>query len=427
MPTIRLIARDKFLHQTVRSLFPEYRFSGDDKPDLLIAELCPERDCPGAAAIRQLREGDQNTPVIVISTSNSAAVTQQAVRLRVDDFFSLPAQGDEFRMSVVAMAEGREAPARISEQGHRLIGSGASISALRKYVARVSLTDSSVLILGETGTGKELVAESIHQSSARRNKPFVPVNAAAVPDSLFESELFGYEKGAFTGAYTKSQGKLRQAHGGTIFFDEIGDIGPGAQAKLLRAIESREVYPLGASHAYSVDVRLIAATNREIDSLVDSDEFRRDLFYRLDVVRIEMPALRNNREDIPELVDHFIETFNRRFDRQVSGFQSDAMELLVAYDWPGNIRQLRNVVEACFVNATSDEIEVRDFPPHFRADLERKLEPQDRSGLLRTLQAANWNISRAAWQLRCSRMTVYRKMARYRISRDDVSLLARKA
>lgn len=421
MPVIRIIAKDKTLHQLVRSLLSDYTISGEAVPDLLVAELSAERDCAGAEGIRKLREANRKSRVIVISGGNPAEVTQQAVRLRVDDFFTLPAQADAFRASVDALMAGKEAPTRIPEHHTGIIGNSSNMVALRKYVARVALTDSNVLILGETGTGKELVAELIHKSGARRDKPFVAVNAAAVPDSLFESELFGYEKGAFTGAYAKSQGKLRQANGGTIFFDEIGDIASSAQAKLLRAIESREVYPLGACRGTSIDVRLIAATNRDIDALVGSREFRQDLFYRLDVVRVEMPPLRSNREDIPPLLTHFLETFNRRFRRNVRGFQSDAAELLAWYDWPGNIRQLRNVVEACLVNASSDWIEIADFPAHFRMELESKLDPGSRGSLMRALQTSNWNISRTAWQLQCSRMTVYRRMARYRISRNDAA------
>ncbi len=422
MPVIRLIASDKSLHQIVRSLLPEYVISNDRNCDLLVAELSAGRDSRGAEEIRKLREANQKSRVIVISGRASAEVTQQAVRLRVDDFFTLPSQADAFKSSVSALVAGKEVPINSLEQQTGLIGDSANMVALRRYVARVALTDSNVLILGETGTGKELVATLIHNSGARRDKPFVAVNAAAVPDSLFESEFFGYEKGAFTGAYTKSQGKLRQAQGGTIFFDEIGDIGSGAQAKLLRAIEAREVYPLGACRGTSIDVRLIAATNREIDELVGTQQFRQDLFYRLDVVRIEMPPLRNNREDIPQLLMHFVETFNQRFGRKVKGFQSDAAELLTLYDWPGNIRQLRNLVEACFVNASSDQLEICDFPAHFRAELESKLDPDSRGSLIRALQASGWNISHAAWRLHCSRMTVYRKMARYQISRNENSL-----
>jgi DNA-binding NtrC family response regulator len=320
---------------------------------------------------------------------------------------------------VAALIAGQEAPIRSFDHEPVLIGDSADMVALRRYVARVAMTDSNVLILGETGTGKELVAELIHKSGARSNKPLVAVNAAAIPDSLFESELFGYEKGAFTGAYNKSQGKLRQAHCGTIFFDEIGDIAAGAQAKLLRAVETHEVYPLGATRGSRIDVRLIAATNRDIDAMVGSQQFRQDLFYRLDVVRIEMPTLRNNRDDIPKLLKHFVETFNIRFCRKVKGFHEAAAELLSLYEWPGNIRQLRNLVEACFVNTTSDYLGICDFPSHFRTELENKLEFGSRKGLIRALQACNWNISHAAWRLRCSRMTVYRRMARYHISRSE--------
>jgi DNA-binding NtrC family response regulator len=424
MPVIRIVAKDRSLHQVVRSLLSDYTLSVDQTPDLLVAEVFSDHDCPGVDEIRKLREVNQKIRIIVISRVASAEVTRRAVRLGVDDFFTLPTQSDAFKSSVAALIEGKEAPIRSLETEGGLIGNSPNMVALRRYVSRVALTDSNVLILGETGTGKELVAELIHKSGARSDKPYVAVNAAAVPDSLFESELFGYEKGAFTGAHAKSAGKLRQAHGGTIFFDEIGDIGSGAQAKLLRAIESREVYPLGATHGTHIDVRLIAATNRDIDSLVSSQLFRLDLFYRLDVVRIEMPPLRNNREDIPVLLNHFVEKFNRRFRRQIRGFQADAAEILELYDWPGNIRQLRNLVEACFVNATSDQLGICDFPSHFRAEVESKLDPDSRSGLIRALQACNWNISQAAWRLHCSRMTVYRKMARYQISRNEAGLAA---
>ncbi len=420
MPLLQINISDSPLQQIVRTLLREYSFHTDCTPDLLIVQLFPERDCPGAEAIRKLREQNQKLRVIVVSRTASAEVTQQAVRLRVDDFFTLPAQADAFTASVAALMAGQEAPIRALDHERVLIGDSANMVSLRRYVARVAMTDSNVLILGETGTGKELVAELIHRSGARSDKPFVAVNAAAIPDSLFESELFGYEKGAFTGAYTKSQGKLRQAHCGTVFFDEIGDIGCGAQAKLLRAIESREVYPLGATRGSRIDVRLIAATNRDIGALVGSQEFRQDLFYRLDVVRIEMPPLRNNSDDIPKLLDHFIATFNRRFCRQVQGFKAEAAELLALYEWPGNIRQLRNLVEACFVNTTSDCLGVCDFPPHFRAELESKLDLSSRTGLIKALQACNWNISHAAWRLHCSRMTVYRRMARYQISRHEL-------
>lgn len=421
MPLIQITTAEDFLQQTVRALLREYTIDNDRTPDLLIVQLLPDRDCPGARAIRELREQNQKLRVIVISPTASAEITQQAVRLRVDDFFTLPAQAEAFKVSVAALLAGQEAPIRSFDHEPVLIGESKSMVALHRYVARVAMTDSNVLILGETGTGKELVAELIHKTGARSDKPFVAVNAAAIPDSLFESELFGYEKGAFTGAYNKSQGKLRQAHCGTIFFDEIGDIASSAQAKLLRAIESHEVFPLGATRGSRIDVRLIAATNRNIDDLVVSQEFRQDLFYRLDVVRIEMPALRDNREDIPKLLNHFVATFNRRFGRQVKGFQAEAAELLNLYAWPGNIRQLRNLVEACFVNTTSDYLGICDFPSHFRAELESKLDLSSRTGLIRALRACNWNISHAAWRLHCSRMTVYRRMARYQISRTSVS------
>lgn len=417
MHTIRLIVRNASLYTIVRELLPGCAIGGESEPELLVAELTGERACPGAEAIRMLRKTCPDIPVVVISAGCSTAVTQQAVRLHVDDFFTLPADGAGFRDSVTTLLAGEKSSAPQREQQGGLLGNSAAMVGLRKYVARVALTDSSVLIMGETGTGKELVANQIHKCGARRDKPFVAVNVTAVPDALLESELFGYEKGAFTGAYARHPGKLRQAHGGTIFFDEIGDIGPGAQVKLLRALESGEVQPLGARSGMRVDVRVVAATNRDLGTMVRAGEFRQDLFYRLDVVRIEMPPLRDIREDLPRLLAHFVETFNRRFKRTVRGFDPKVAALLADYEWPGNIRQLRNLVESCFVNASSDLIGIKDLPTHFRLEVEAGLDPQSLGSLLRALEASDWNITRAAWHLRCSRMTVYRKMAQFRVAR----------
>jgi transcriptional regulator with PAS, ATPase and Fis domain len=280
------------------------------------------------------------------------------------------------------------------------------------------MTDSSVLITGETGTGKELVAEFIHKSGARRNKPFVCVNSAALPDSLLESELFGFEKGAFTGAVNKYPGRLRMAHNGTIFFDEIGDLSLGAQAKLLRAIESREVFPLGGWRSVSIDVRLIAATNRDLDTATAAGAFRQDLFYRLNVVRIELPPLRNRKEDIPRLVEHFVGVNNRELRRHVAGFHPEALALLKSYDWPGNIRELRNVVEVAFINTCTEQIDVCDLPDPLRRSFHKQVKTDSRETLVNTLLATNWNISRVAYEMQCSRMTVYRKMAQHQIFRS---------
>jgi DNA-binding NtrC family response regulator len=417
MTCVRTVVADSSLKQTVRSLMDHPAASATERPSLLIVELSGEADCRGAAAVREMRARDPNLRVVAVSRHDASAITQQAVRLGIDDYFRLPDEAADFKRAAAALLSGIDAPAKSSPQQNVLLGDSIQMASLRKYVARVAMTDSSVVITGETGTGKELVAELIHKSGARRNKPFICVNSAALPDTLLESELFGFEKGAFTGAQARHQGKLQQAHGGTIFFDEVGDLSLSSQAKVLRAIESREIHPLGSWRGVAVDIRLIAATNRDLEAITQKGEFRQDLFYRLNVVRIELPPLRDRKEDIPRLLEHFIGVYNRQLNRHVETFEPLAVELLQSYDWPGNIRELKNVVEASFINALSDRVEMLDLPERLQRAFQDQSMPDSRAKLVRTLLAANWNISRAADELQCSRMTVYRKMAHYSISR----------
>lgn len=423
MTCVRIVIANSSLKQIVRRLV-DYPPAGEERPGLLIVELTGDPDSSGAAAIRELRSVQPSVPVVAVSLIDSATVLRQAVRLRIDDYFRLPAESPDFKKAVSDLLNRSQVLGCNSNQENVLLGGSPQITALRKYVARVALTNSSVLVTGETGTGKEIVAKMIHGNGPRQDKPFVCVNSAALPDTLFESEMFGFERGAFTGAHARYQGKLRLANGGTIFFDEIGDLSLVAQAKLLRAIEVREVHPLGGWRGVNVDIRFIAATNRDLEAITQTGEFRRDLFYRLNVVRIELPPLRSRKEDIPRLLEHFIGVYNRQWNRQVEAFQPDAVELLQSYDWPGNIRELRNVVEASFVHAMSDRMEVLDLPERLRLALEQQLPPSSREKLVQTLLATNWNISRVAAQLRCSRMTVYRKMAQYCISRSSGKLCA---
>ena len=231
-----------------------------------------------------------------------------------------------------------------------LIGSSFAMGALRRYVQKVAQSDANVLISGPTGTGKELVANAIHQASQRNPAPFVSVNCAAIPDTLLESELFGYERGAFTGAAERYPGKLRLADHGTIFLDEIGELSPLGQAKILRVLESREVFALGARRTASIDVRFVAATNQDLEPMIERHAFRQDLFFRLNVARIYLPALRERREDILEIFRHYMDQFNGRYRRRVQAPTPELAERLTAYDWPGNVRELRNCVEAVFID-----------------------------------------------------------------------------
>jgi transcriptional regulator with PAS, ATPase and Fis domain len=309
----------------------------------------------------------------------------------------------------------------MTSQGPRVVGQSPQIRAVLGSIQRAATTESNVLVTGETGTGKESAAESVHRLSARSNKPLVSVNCAAIPETLVESELFGYEKGAFTGATASRPGKLQQADGGTIFFDEIGDMNPHGQAKLLRALETREVFPLGGSRGVVIDTRIIAASNRDLEGLTREGSFRADLLYRLNVVRIHLPPLRERLSDVPALLMHFAGQFNERWGMRVEGFDEDCCAALCQYDWPGNIRELKNVVEAIYVNSEGGIIRRQDLPSALRELTGGSGSTEEKRRLTETLFAMNWNVSKAAAKLQWSRMTVYRKLARYQIARNAVT------
>jgi DNA-binding NtrC family response regulator len=308
-----------------------------------------------------------------------------------------------------------------------LIGSGRSAMALRASIRKVAHADSNVLIAGDTGTGKELVAEAIHHGSARRHKPFVRLNCAAIPEALLESELFGHEKGSFTGANQLREGKLEQANGGTVLLDEIGEMSMTAQSKILRALEEKEVHRVGGGRrGVEVDFRIIAATNRDLRRAVEVGNFRADLYFRLNVWRIDVPSLRDRKEDIPELCDHFIRVFNQQFGLPISGLTKDAADLLVRYNWPGNVRELRNAIEYAFINHSSNMLQATDLPATILTDTDSSLFQQgtERDRLLATLVSCKWNKSKAAQQLNWSRMTLYRKMIKHQLADELASRAA---
>jgi len=290
--------------------------------------------------------------------------------------------------------------------------------ALRTYVQKVARSDANVLICGPTGTGKELVAESIHGGSRRQSAPLVSVNCAAIPDSLLESELFGYEPGAFTGAAERYPGKLRLADQGTIFLDEIAEMSPVGQAKILRVLESREIFPLGARRTSKIDVRVVAATNQDLESMVQRHSFRQDLFFRLNVARINVPALRDRPDDILELFMHYVRRFNSRYGSHVQAPTAELTTCLRGYEWPGNVRELRNCVEALFIDPPDGTIAVEHLPEQFRKIFQGHREDQvsERDALLAALSHTNWNKKMAARELHWSRMTLYRKLEKYKIS-----------
>lgn len=299
-----------------------------------------------------------------------------------------------------------------------LIGCSNFLLELDEFLPKVASSDCNVLVTGETGTGKELVAASIHRLSVRSERPFVAVNCAAMPETLVESELFGFDRGAFTHASQSQPGKFELAADGTIFLDEIGEMNLAAQAKLLRAVECREILRIGGRRPQPLRARLIAATNQDLDDLVKEGRFRADLFFRLNVVAIHMAPLRDRPEDIPPIVDHLLAASAARTRSVVEGFSSETMAMLLRYAWPGNVRELRNLVEAVLVAAPARRVRPEDLPEQFR----RRMQLQSPNGaagerqrLIEALTATNWNKSEAARSMHWSRMTLYRKMAKFQL------------
>jgi transcriptional regulator with PAS, ATPase and Fis domain len=309
--------------------------------------------------------------------------------------------------------------------GHLMIGESTATRQLKAYLLRVAQTDSNVLITGETGTGKELAAELIHRNGPRRHRPLVAINCAAIPDSLFESEMFGYERGAFTGAHASQEGKLKQADHGSVFFDEIGDMSLYAQVKILRVIERREVQRLGG-RPLPIDIRIIAATNRPLEE-VSEDRFRRDLFFRLNVARVHLLPLRERRDDIQALARHFIAGFNHMFGRDVRGLSPDAASFFYLHPWPGNIRELKNLIESAFIDLPEEHVALLELPTPLRGIVQRAphADSEELERIVRALWETNWNKSQAAQRLQWSRMTLYRKMARYQLSAESKDKLAK--
>jgi len=372
---------------------------------------------------REVRQRNAGIPIILITLDSSEHLAVAALKSGISDYFSSAPTVGDMSASVDRLlaatprrrtsTSGRPEPA----DGSCLVGASPQIREIKAYVGKVAPTDSNVLITGETGTGKELIAQMIHRQSPRGDRALVSINCAAIPEALLESELFGYERGAFTGAQALKEGKLKAASGGSAFFDEIGDMSAHAQAKILRALESREIQRLGGTRSVPLDVRVIAATNQELERLIAEQKFRSDLYFRLNVARIQLPPLRERKEDIPLLLDHYLADMNRRFGRDVDGFTEEAIALLLEYDWPGNVRELKNLLEAVFLNLPPRRISAVDLPPSFRKHLRETTGlPQDeRARLLAALYATNWNKSLTAEKLQWSRMTVYRKMAKYHL------------
>ncbi len=299
----------------------------------------------------------------------------------------------------------------------RLIGDSGPMREIKSYILRIAQTDVTVLITGDTGTGKDLVAECIHRQSERRHKPMVCIDCTSLPETLVESELFGHERGAFTGATCSRAGKFEQAAGGTVFLDEIGDMPLTSQSKLLRVIDKKVASRVGGKRAIPLDVRIIAATNQAIEKDVDEGRFRMDLYYRLNVARLNIPPLKDRIQDLRALIQHFIPELNQKYHNAIIGFSEDDITLLSRYQWPGNVRELKNIVETAFINHTGSSEAVLFLPGFIRKKLmnNQKDNGLERHNIVAALIDNNWNKAKTARQLNWSRMTMYRKIKKFNI------------
>jgi DNA-binding NtrC family response regulator len=346
---------------------------GAEKPDLILLDLVMAGE-DGISFLRWLRAEGRETPVIVVSALDSAKTALEALQNGAADYVVKGYDIDELRKRVgnaLQLAELAAENTRLRRelvadgQFGRLLGASPAMRRVFEMAERVAGTDATVLILGESGTGKDLLAQEIHERSQRAEDAFVAVNCAALPENLIESELFGYERGAFTGAAQRRKGRFDLASGGTIFLDEIGDMNPVTQVKVLRALENRKIERLGGTHSIDVDVRVISATHRDLQAEIAAGRFREDLYYRLRVVTLELPPLREHKEDIPLLADSFLRQLGARHNRPAH-LSREALDLLRAYDWPGNVRELRNALERSLVLCAGDEMRAGDLPPEIR-------------------------------------------------------------
>ena len=381
----------------------------------------------GLDTLEQIQKQDGAPMVVMISGHGNIETAVRATKLGAFDFIEKPLSLEKVVLVVrnalenLRLEEENQRLRAELEERHQILGSSVPMKALRQQIALTAPTNGRVLIYGESGTGKELVARALHANSSRRSMQFVEVNCAAIPEELIESELFGHRKGSFTGASEDNAGKFQKADGGTLFLDEVGDMSLKTQSKVLRVLEEQRVEPLGSNQAITVDVRVIAATNKKLDEEIGRNLFREDLFYRLNVIPFYVPALRERTEDIPILAAHFLAEFCEAYGKKPKEFSAPAMEVLLSYPWPGNVRELKNLVERLVIMCPSPRIEPHHLPPElFRGaskspqkpyeSLQEARSAYEREFVLRKLEESRWNMTKAAHSLGLERSHLYRKM-----------------
>lgn len=395
--------------------------------DLVITDLRMD-GISGEEVVRHITTENPGIPVIVLTGHGSIDDATKAIKMGAYDFLTKPLDLDHLNKIVKNALEGRELKLQKKQLENELenkkalsemVGKSSVLKSVMEKITRVAPSKATVLITGESGVGKEGVADAIHALSPRKDKPLIKVHCAALSESLLESELFGHEEGAFTGADKMQKGRFELAHGGTIFLDEIGEISQSVQVKLLRVIQNRQFERVGGEKTIDVDVRIIAATNRNLEEEVKACRFREDLYYRLNVVSVQVPPLRERKEDIPLLVSSFLERFNKENGKNVKGFDSKAKNALSNYSWPGNIRQLQNVVEGCVAMSVSDTVKLADLPDYLQngsgdkaisIPLGTSMEEAEMIIINETLAFCGGNRSKCAEVLGIGRKTLYRKL-----------------
>jgi len=398
---------------------------GAGSTDVVISDVRMHGDADGLALLRSIKGQDADAEVILITAFGTIDDAVQAMKAGAYDYLTKPVDPERLLITVRRAAERRALSREVRELraeirgAEEIVAVSPSMIAVVATISQLARTDSAVLIRGESGTGKELLARALHAQSDRRRGRFVPINCGAIPESLLESELFGYRRGAFTGAASDKKGLVEEAHGGVLFLDEVGEMPPAMQVRLLRFLQDGEVRRVGDTVSRRVDVRLVAATHRDLEEEVAAQRFRQDFYYRVNVVGVRVPPLRERREDVAVLAEVFLRRLATRHRRSVRGISPAAMSLLLKYDWPGNVRELENVIERA-VNLMSGELLTEDDLPAAvtvatPAPARAAALPDERQRLVDVLEQCRWNQSRAASTLGISRTTLWRKMREHRI------------
>lgn len=443
-------ALEKFLTELKYTVFTAgdgeeaLKILGRNNIDLALVDLVmPKMD--GIHFIQEMKTAAPNVVPIVLTGFGTITSAVEAIKVGAYHYLTKPFELDDIASLIETALDHKQLKFEnktLKKQLHEkykfenIIGKSDSMFSIFSLIEKVAETDSTVLILGESGTGKELIAKAIHFNSLRKDKPLVTVNCAAIPEDLLESELFGHMKGSFTGASSTTEGRFRSANGGTIFLDEIGDMSPKLQVKLLRVLQERKFEPVGSTQTQEVDVRILAATNQNLEDAVKAGRFREDLYYRLNVIPIHLPSLKERPEDIPLLIAHFVNKYTLENGKKISGIADAAKDILQSYSWPGNVRELENMVERIIILKDRGSVDVEDLPPKIRGDIhlqpgqthinipetgisfKHAISNFENELILKALQQTGWNKNKAAVLLKLNRTTLVEKIKKKGLEKE---------